>query len=154
MRAVRFDEYGDYDVLKVVDVAEPEAGPDEVLVRLAASAVNPFDNTCRRGWVAAVQPGMIQGNEGAGVVVKGTEALPATRGLRRRLGDGPAAPGGWAGQAGRRSDVPARGCRRGDSLPHRGPAVRQGRPHHLTPPLIQALGPNWVRYSGNGRTRK
>jgi len=68
MRAVRFDEYGDYDVLKVVDVAEPEAGPDEVLVRLAASAVNPFDNTCRRGWVAAVQPGMIQGNEGAGVV--------------------------------------------------------------------------------------
>ena len=26
MRAVRFDEYGDYDVLKVVDVPEPETG--------------------------------------------------------------------------------------------------------------------------------
>lgn len=76
MRAVRFDEYGDYDVLKVVDVPEPEPGPDEVVVRLAAAGVNPFDNTCRRGWVAAVQPGTIQGNEGAGTVVKGTDALP------------------------------------------------------------------------------
>jgi NADPH2:quinone reductase len=76
MRAIRFDEYGDYDVLKLVDVPMPEPGPDEVLVKLAASAVNPFDNTTRRGWVAAVQPGMIQGNEGAGVVVKGTDALP------------------------------------------------------------------------------
>ncbi len=77
MRAVRFDEYGDYDVLKVVDVPEPEPGPGEVVVQLAASAVNPFDNTCRRGWVAQVPPGTIQGNEGAGVVVgEGSEALP------------------------------------------------------------------------------
>ena len=77
MRAVRFDEYGDYDVLKVVDVPEPEPGPGEIVVQLAASAVNPFDNTCRRGWVAQVPPGTIQGNEGAGVVVgNGSEALP------------------------------------------------------------------------------
>jgi NADPH:quinone reductase-like Zn-dependent oxidoreductase len=26
MRAIRFDEYGDYDVLRVVDVPEPEPG--------------------------------------------------------------------------------------------------------------------------------
>jgi NADPH2:quinone reductase len=78
MRAVRFDKYGDYDELKVVEVAQPEPGPDEVLVKLAAAAVNPFDNTVRRGWVAQVAPGMIQGNEGAGVVVgKGTKNLPA-----------------------------------------------------------------------------
>jgi NADPH:quinone reductase-like Zn-dependent oxidoreductase len=76
MRAVRFDEYGDYDVLRVVDVPQPEPGPGEVLVKLAASGVNPFDNTCRRGWVAAVKPGMIQGNEGAGIVVEGTDELP------------------------------------------------------------------------------
>lgn len=78
MRAVRFDKYGDYDELKMVDVPEPEPGPEEVLVKLAAAAVNPFDNTVRRGWVAQVPPGMIQGNEGAGVVVgKGSKNLPA-----------------------------------------------------------------------------
>ena len=77
MRAVRFDEYGDYDVLKVVDVPEPEAGPGEVVVKLTAAGVNPFDNTCRRGWVSQVPPGTIQGNEGAGVVVgQGTADLP------------------------------------------------------------------------------
>lgn len=81
MRAVRFDEYGGYEVLKVVDVPTPEAGEDEVLIKMSAAAVNPFDNTCRVGWVPAVQPGMVQGNEGAGVVVSdGIEALP--RGTR------------------------------------------------------------------------
>jgi NADPH:quinone reductase len=76
MRAVRFDEYGDYDVLKLVDVPQPTPGADEILVKMSAAAVNPFDNTVRRGWVAQVPPGLIQGNEGAGVVVAGSEALP------------------------------------------------------------------------------
>ncbi len=77
MRAVRFDEYGDYDVLRIVDVAEPDPAPGEVVVKMAAAAVNPFDNTVRRGWVPQVAPGLIQGNEGAGVVVgNGSEALP------------------------------------------------------------------------------
>ena len=76
MRAVRFDEYGDYDVLKVVDVPEPEPGPDEIVVRMSAAAVNPFDNTVRRGWVPQVPPGMIQGNEGAGTVDGGSDSFP------------------------------------------------------------------------------
>lgn len=77
MRAVRFDEYGDYGVLRVVDVPEPDPAPGEVVVKMAAAAVNPFDNTVRRGWVPQVAPGLIQGNEGAGVVVgSGSESLP------------------------------------------------------------------------------
>jgi NADPH:quinone reductase-like Zn-dependent oxidoreductase len=76
MRAVRFDEFGDYDVLKLVDVPEPTPGADEVVVKMSAAAVNPFDNTVRQGWVAQVPPGLIQGNEGAGVVVAGSESLP------------------------------------------------------------------------------
>jgi NADPH2:quinone reductase len=77
MRAVRFDEYGDYDVLHVVEVPEPEAASGEVIVKLSAAAVNPFDNTVRRGWVAQVPVGLIQGNEGAGTVVgAGSDALP------------------------------------------------------------------------------
>lgn len=78
MRAIRFDEFGSFDVLKVVDVPQPEPAEGEVLVKLAAAAVNPFDNTVRMGYVAQVQPPMIGGNEGAGVVVgQGTQALPA-----------------------------------------------------------------------------
>jgi NADPH:quinone reductase-like Zn-dependent oxidoreductase len=77
MRAVRFDEYGDYDVLRVVDVSEPDPAAGEVVVKMAAAAVNAFDNTVRRGWVAQVPPGLIQGNEGAGTVVAtGSNALP------------------------------------------------------------------------------
>ena len=77
MRAIRFDEYGDYDVLKVVDVPEPEPAPGEVVVKMAAASVNPFDNTVRRGWVPQVAAGLIQGNEGAGVVIgEGSESLP------------------------------------------------------------------------------
>jgi NADPH:quinone reductase len=77
MRAVQFDEYGDYDVLRVVDVAEPDPGPDDIVVKMAPAAVNPFDNTVRRGWVAQVPPGLIQGNEGAGAVVgQGSPSLP------------------------------------------------------------------------------
>jgi NADPH2:quinone reductase len=77
MRAIRFDEYGDYDVLRLVDVPEPDPAPGEVVVKVAAAAVNPFDNTCRRGWVAQVPVGTIQGNEGVGVVVDGNDRLPA-----------------------------------------------------------------------------
>jgi NADPH2:quinone reductase len=77
MRAVRFDRFGPYDELKVVDVPKPEPADGEVLVKLAAAAVNPFDNTVRMGYVAQVQPPLIQGNEGAGVVVgAGSAALP------------------------------------------------------------------------------
>jgi NADPH:quinone reductase-like Zn-dependent oxidoreductase len=96
MRAVRFDEYGDYDVLKVVDIPQPEPAPGDVLVKLAAAAVNPFDNTCRRGWVAQVLPGMVQGNEGAGVVVgDGSESLPAGSRVMVVGTYGFARPGTW-----------------------------------------------------------
>jgi len=78
MRAIRFDEYGDYDVLRLVDVPEPDPAPGEIVVKVAAAAINAFDNTVRRGWVPQVAPGLIQGNEGSGVVVgSGSPSLPA-----------------------------------------------------------------------------
>jgi NADPH2:quinone reductase len=99
MRAIRFDAYGDYDMLKLVDVPEPEAGPDEVVVRMVTAAVNPFDNTCRRGWVAQVKPGMIQGNEGVGIVEgKGSEALPPGSRVMVVGTYGFARPGTWQEQ--------------------------------------------------------
>ena len=36
MKAVRFDEYGELDVLKVIEVPTPEPGPGQVLVEVKA----------------------------------------------------------------------------------------------------------------------
>ena len=79
MRAVRFDEFGDYDVLKVVDVPEPAAQAGELLVRMRAAAVNSFDNSARRGAIPQVTPPATPGNEGVGVVVAGAGVPIGTR---------------------------------------------------------------------------
>ena len=48
-RAVRFDEYGDVDVLKVVDVEDPTPGPGQLLVRVKAAGINPGEGKIRQG---------------------------------------------------------------------------------------------------------
>src|SRR5205807_2071930 len=40
-QAVRFDKYGDIDVLEVRDVPRPRPAADEVLVRVRAAGINP-----------------------------------------------------------------------------------------------------------------
>jgi NADPH:quinone reductase-like Zn-dependent oxidoreductase len=69
--AVRFDEYGDIEVLQVRQVARPEPGPGEVLVRVRAAGINPGENAIRIGalhdlWPATFPSG--QGSDLAGVV--------------------------------------------------------------------------------------
>lgn len=70
MRAVQFDQYGGYDQLKLVDLPPPVPGDGEVLVKMAAAAVNPFDNTVRLGRAGGNPPPLVPGNEGAGTVVQ------------------------------------------------------------------------------------
>lgn len=41
MKAIVQDEYGTTDVLRLADITKPEAGPDEVVVRVHAAAVDP-----------------------------------------------------------------------------------------------------------------
>jgi NADPH:quinone reductase-like Zn-dependent oxidoreductase len=70
-RAVRFDEYGDIDVLNVVEVERPAPGPGQVLVRVKAAGVNPGEASIRKGlmherWPATFPSG--QGSDLAGVV--------------------------------------------------------------------------------------
>ncbi len=43
MKALLHHTYGSPDVLEFADVAEPEVGDDEVLIRVHAAAVNPLD---------------------------------------------------------------------------------------------------------------
>ena len=53
MKAVRIYEYGGRDMLHYEDAPCPEVAQDEVLIRLAATSVNPFDWAARNGYVAS-----------------------------------------------------------------------------------------------------
>ncbi|WP_129338255.1 NADP-dependent oxidoreductase [Cellulomonas endophytica] len=71
MRAARFHEYGDPDVLVVEEAPEPHAGPGQVRVRVAATSVNPFDVKVRAGRLAAVVRvtfPVVPGSDATGVV--------------------------------------------------------------------------------------
>ena len=56
MEAMRFHEYGDADVLRDEDVEVPVPGPDEVRIRVAATAFNPVDAGIRGGYLQAPFP--------------------------------------------------------------------------------------------------
>jgi NADPH:quinone reductase-like Zn-dependent oxidoreductase len=70
-RAVRFDQYGGIDVLKVVDVPAPVPGPGQLLVRVKAAGINPGESKIREGMLDARWPATFPSGEGsdlAGVV--------------------------------------------------------------------------------------
>lgn len=49
MKAVAVTEYGGPEVLRLVDLPEPHAGPGQVRIRVHAAAVNPADTLLRIG---------------------------------------------------------------------------------------------------------
>lgn len=56
MHAIRFHEYGPPDVLRYEEAPQPQPGPGEVLVRVAAAGVNPIDWKVRAGYLQAYMP--------------------------------------------------------------------------------------------------
>ncbi|MFB8275724.1 NADP-dependent oxidoreductase [Nocardia colli] len=72
MKAVGFYHFGDPDVLRVLELPEPQAGPGEVRIRVHAAAVNPTDVLLRTGGHAVRmpdrQPPFIPGMDAAGVI--------------------------------------------------------------------------------------
>jgi len=69
MRAIRVHEFGGPGVLKVENVADPVAGPGQVLVAVKAAGVNPADTYMRTGTYAR-KPSLpyTPGMDGGGVV--------------------------------------------------------------------------------------
>ena len=69
MKAIRVDEFGGPEVLRLEDVPTPQPGTGEVLVRVHAAGVNPVETYIRAGTYARLpELPYTPGNDGAGVV--------------------------------------------------------------------------------------
>jgi NADPH:quinone reductase-like Zn-dependent oxidoreductase len=71
MRAVRFEHYGDINVLQIAEVPTPEAGPGRVVVAVRAAGINPGEAGIRVGALHDRFPATFpsgQGTDFAGVV--------------------------------------------------------------------------------------
>ena len=56
MKAVRIHEFGGADVMKLEEVERPVPAPDEILVKVYASGVNPVDWKIREGGNDVLRP--------------------------------------------------------------------------------------------------
>jgi NADPH:quinone reductase-like Zn-dependent oxidoreductase len=72
-KAVRFAEYGDIDVLQVVDVVRPTPGPGGVLIRVKTAGINLGETKIRQGLLRERFPATFpsgQGSDLAGIIDK------------------------------------------------------------------------------------
>lgn len=82
MRAIAFNSYGGHEVLEPMDLPMPDAGPGEIVIKVAAAAVNPADGKWRSGMFQGFAPvpfPHVVGYDVAGTVVSGGGLLPGTR---------------------------------------------------------------------------
>lgn len=73
MKAVRLKSYGGIDQFSVDEIPTPKPGAGEVLLKIEASAINPFDLILRQGFMAQFIPlelPTILGGDAAGVIAE------------------------------------------------------------------------------------
>lgn len=70
MKAIGLTAFGGPEVLRVLDLPIPKAGPGEIRIRVHAATVNPVDTLVRRGiaFVSDAEPPYVPGMDAAGVV--------------------------------------------------------------------------------------
>lgn len=71
MKAIQYEEYGGPEVLRLVEVEEPHAGPGQIRLKVMAGGVNPVDFKLRRGYMRDFLPAsfpVAPGSEAAGIV--------------------------------------------------------------------------------------
>src|SRR5258708_32190744 len=70
MKAIRVHEFGGPEVLKLEEVDDPQPGPGQVVVRVKAAGVNPYDTYMRAGAYGARNPPLpfTPGSDAAGIV--------------------------------------------------------------------------------------
>ncbi|WP_369221917.1 NADP-dependent oxidoreductase [Streptomyces sp. R39] len=73
MKGISYSRYGGPEVLEYGEVKDPKVGPDSVLVKVRAAAVNPVDWKCREGRLHSILDAVfpvIPGWDVSGVVVQ------------------------------------------------------------------------------------
>jgi len=71
MKAALLKSYGDVDQFEISDIPTPKPGQGEVLIKIEASAVNPFDIILRQGYMAQFIPlplPAVLGGDAAGTI--------------------------------------------------------------------------------------
>ena len=107
MQAAVYTERGAArDVLRIVDVPDPQPGPDEVRVRLRVSGVNPTDWKSRSAGGPLPAQGQVPGQDGAGEIDLVGPGVDAAR-VGQRAWVYHAAAGRWNGTAAQYTCVPA-----------------------------------------------
>lgn len=70
MRAIQVPQFGGPEVLKLVDLADPQPGPEQVVVRVHAIGVNPVDTYIRSGIYGERPLPYTPGTDAAGEILK------------------------------------------------------------------------------------
>src|SRR5271156_1612742 len=78
MQALRFQEFGGFDKLKVEAIPDPQPKPGEVVVRIRAASLNPSDAKNVLGRMEGTTLPRTPGRDFAGVVVSGPSQMIGT----------------------------------------------------------------------------
>jgi NADPH2:quinone reductase len=83
MKAISVAEFGGPEVMKLVELPQPQPGPGQVLVRMHAAGVNPVETYIRAGTYPR-KPALpfTPGNDGAGVIEQAGEGVSLRPGDR------------------------------------------------------------------------
>jgi NADPH:quinone reductase len=89
MKAIRIEQFGDPEVMRLVDLPDPKIAGKQILVRIEAAGVNPVDTYIRSGnYARKPELPYTPGSDGAGVVINvGPEVDNVKRGQRVFLSD-------------------------------------------------------------------
>lgn len=71
MKAIRIYEFGEPEVMKIVEVERPVPMADEIMIKVFAASVNPADYIIRRGGNKGLKPVHQQLNDRTSIVVGG-----------------------------------------------------------------------------------
>ncbi|WP_328994903.1 NADP-dependent oxidoreductase [Kribbella sp. NBC_01245] len=82
MKAVRYHQYGDSDVLRYEEVDRPTPGAGQVLVRVAGTAFNPADGAIRAGYLQDPFPLRFPHTPGYDMAGTVAETGPGVEGFR------------------------------------------------------------------------
>lgn len=74
MQAAVFNQHGGPEVIQLSEVSIPEVGPDEVLIKVAATSYNPLDSAIRQGNIISPEFPFIPHSDVAGVIEKTGES--------------------------------------------------------------------------------